>query len=154
MRTRSIGLAFALAVMLGESAAGGQQPAPSARSLYERLGGVYSIAAVVDDFIDRLVANDTLNANPHIKEARDRVPASYLKYQVSALVCQVTGGPCTYTGRPLGVAHKGLGIAGADWDVFQKHLGAALDHLSIGAREKGELLDLVARYKADVVEQP
>ena len=32
-------------------------------TLYERLGGVYSIATVVDDFIDRVMRNPVLNAN-------------------------------------------------------------------------------------------
>ena len=32
-------------------------------SLYDRLGGVYSIATVVDDFIDRIMHDPRLNAN-------------------------------------------------------------------------------------------
>ena len=62
-------------------------------SLYDRLGGVYSIAVVVDDFLERLLVNDTLNANAAISEAGARVPKAGLKFQVTALVCQVTGGP-------------------------------------------------------------
>ena len=67
-------------------------------SLYDRLGGVYNIAAVVDDLIDRLAANDALNANPGINSAR--IPARFpgLKYQLTAMVCQAAGGPCSYTG--------------------------------------------------------
>ncbi len=49
-------------------------PPPSlARSLYERLGGVYAIAAVVDDFIDRVMDDPRLNANPKVDEAHHRV---------------------------------------------------------------------------------
>jgi truncated hemoglobin YjbI len=33
-------------------------------SLYERLGGVYSIATVIDDFIDRIMVDPRLNVNP------------------------------------------------------------------------------------------
>jgi hypothetical protein len=66
------------------------------KSLYDRLGGAYPIAVVVDDFIERLLVNKTLNANPAIKEARARVPAAGLKFHVTTLVCQVTGGPCKY----------------------------------------------------------
>ena len=43
------------------------------RSLYERLGGVYSIATVVDDFIDRIMLDARLNANPRVDEAHHRV---------------------------------------------------------------------------------
>jgi hypothetical protein len=41
-------------------------------TLYERLGGVYSIAAVVDDFIDRVMHNPVLNANAAVDEAHRR----------------------------------------------------------------------------------
>ena len=63
------------------------------KSLYERLGGVYNIAPVVDEFLEVLYVDDILNANPKIKEARDRVPKAYLKYHVTSMVCQATGGP-------------------------------------------------------------
>jgi hypothetical protein len=53
---------------------------PATKSLYERLGGVYSIATVVDDFIERLLVNDTLNANPAISEARGSRPKAGLKF--------------------------------------------------------------------------
>ncbi len=56
------------------------QEQASEKSLYERLGGVYSIATVVDDLIERLLVNDILNANPAINEARHRVPKAGLKF--------------------------------------------------------------------------
>src|SRR4029450_4222647 len=80
-------------------------------SLYERLGGTYSIATVVDDFIERLLVNPTLNGNPPIKEARARVPKAGLKFHVTALVCVVTGGPCKYTGRTMKESHEKLNIS-------------------------------------------
>jgi hemoglobin len=57
------------------------------------------VATEVDDFIERLYVNDILNANPAIKEARERVPKAGLKYRVTSLLCQVTGGPEVYAGR-------------------------------------------------------
>ncbi len=63
-------------------------------SLYDRLGGLAPISVVVSDFIDVLVPDAVLNANPAIDAARKRVPAPYLKYHVTAMVCQATGGPC------------------------------------------------------------
>ena len=50
-----------------------ESPPPSL-SLYERLGGVYSIATVIDDFIDRVMIDPRLNANPRVDEAHHRVP--------------------------------------------------------------------------------
>src|SRR5262245_43219731 len=63
---------------LGLGSTGSAQTAP--KSLYDRLGGVYNIATVVDDFIERLLVNATLNANPAITEARARVPKAGLKF--------------------------------------------------------------------------
>jgi hypothetical protein len=61
-------------------------------TLYERLGGVYSIAAVVDDFIDRVMHNPILNANAAVDEAHHRVSAAGFKYYVTEMVCWATGG--------------------------------------------------------------
>jgi len=60
-------------------------------SLYERLGGVYAIATVVDDFIDRIMDDLRLNANPRVDEAHHRVPPAGFKYLVTEMVCWATG---------------------------------------------------------------
>src|SRR6476659_10222617 len=62
-------------------------------SLYDRLGGVYSIATVMDDFIDRIMVDPRLNANPRVDEAHHRVPPAGFKYLVTEMVCWATGGP-------------------------------------------------------------
>ena len=72
--------------------------------LYERLGGVYSIATVIDDFIDRIMIDPRLNANPRVDEAHHRVPPAGFKYLVTEMVCWATGGPQKLH-RPL---HEGL----------------------------------------------
>ena len=61
-------------------------------SLYDRLGGVYSIATVVDDLIDRVMSDARLNANPLVDEAHHRVPPAGFKYLVTELVCFTAGG--------------------------------------------------------------
>ena len=68
-------LALAAAVTFAVAAAQAQEktPAPTKPSLYDRLGGVYPISAVVDDFIDRVYADATVNANPHIAKARNDI---------------------------------------------------------------------------------
>jgi hemoglobin len=79
-------------------------------SLYERLGGVYSIATVVDDFIDRIMVDPRLNANPLVAEAHHRVPPAGFKYIVTETVCWATGGPQRYTGKSMAESHKDLKI--------------------------------------------
>jgi hypothetical protein len=66
--------------------------APARPSLYDRLGGVYNIAPVVDDLIDRVMSDARLNANPRVDEAHHRVSAAGFKYFVTELLCQAAGG--------------------------------------------------------------
>jgi hemoglobin len=66
---------------------------PEPPTLYERLGGVYSIATVVDDFIDRIMVDSRLNANHRVDEAHHRVPPAGFKYLVTEMVCWAADGP-------------------------------------------------------------
>src|SRR5437660_11790216 len=70
-------------------------------SLYDRLGGVYNIATVIDDLIDRVMVDPRLNANPRVDEAHHRVSAAGFKYLVTEMLCGAAGGPQHYTGRPM-----------------------------------------------------
>ena len=120
-------------------------------SLYERLGGAYSIATVVDDFIERLLVNATLNANPAIKEARTRVPKAGLKFHVTALVCEVTGGPCKYTGRTMKESHERLNITQTEWDAMVADFKTTLNKFKVPQREQQELITIVGSTKNDIV---
>lgn len=120
-------------------------------SLYDRLGGVYAIATVVDDFIERLLVNDVLNSNPAIKEARDRVPKAGLKYRVTELVCQATGGPQKYSGRSMKDAHKHLNITEKEWDAMVAAFKVTLDKFQVPVKEQNELIAIVATTKGDIV---
>jgi hemoglobin len=121
------------------------------KSLYDRLGGAYAIATVVDTFIEKLLVNDTLNANPAIREARARVPKAGLKFQVTALVCQVTGGPQTYTGRSMKEAHRNLHITEREWDAMVHDFVETLDEYKVPKAEQAELLTIVGSTKKDIV---
>src|SRR6266403_670684 len=94
--------------------------ATSQFTLYERLGGVYSIAAVVDDFIDRVMHDPILNANAAVDEAHHRVSAAGFKYYVTEMVCWATGGPQNYTGRSMSDSHKHLKLTENEWSAFCK----------------------------------
>ena len=121
------------------------------KSLYDRLGGTYAIATVVDDFIERLLVNDVLNANPAIKEARTRVPKAGLKYRVTALVSQVTGGPEKYSGRSMKDAHKRLNITEKEWAAMRAEFKKSLDKFSVPEKEQNELFAIVESTKKDIV---
>src|SRR5499426_2695580 len=87
-------------------------------SLYDRLGGVYSIATVIDDFIDRIMVDPRLNANPRVDEAHHRVSPAGFKYLVTEMVCWATGGPQKYIGRSMKDSHQHLMITATEWDAF------------------------------------
>lgn len=149
-RVRTTVLAAAIVVVAGTAtdAARAQATQPS---LYERLGGAYSIATVVDDFIERLLVNATLNANPAINEARKRVPKAGLKFHVTTLVCEVSGGPCKYTGRTMKESHQQLNITQVEWDAMVGDFKATLNKFKVPQREQQELITIVGSTKNDIV---
>lgn len=154
MNTVRVSTLVALAALLAASGPVSAQ-APSAgqaaRSLYDRLGGAYPIASVVDDFIERLLVNATLNANPAIKQARDRVPKAGLKFHVTTLVCQVTGGPCKYVGRDMKTSHAHLNITEKEWEAMVADFRKTLDAFKVPAAEQAELIGIVGGTKPDIV---
>jgi hemoglobin len=125
---------------------------PATKPLYDRLGGAYSIATVVDDFIERLLVNDVLNANPAIKEARARVPKAGLKFHVTELICAATGGPCMYTGRSMKDSHAKLNINEAQWQAMVADFRKTLDKFKVPSREQQELITIVGSTKKDIVQ--
>src|SRR5919109_3871852 len=125
-----------------------QQSKPS---LYERLGGIYSIAVVVDDFIDHVMKDARLNANPAVNEAHHRVPPAGFKYLVTEMVCMATGGPQKYTGRSMPDSHRHLNITPREWEAFLNDFQQTLDKFKVPAAEQAELKAIVASTYGDIV---
>ncbi len=120
-------------------------------SLYERLGGVFAIATVVDDFIDRIMADPILNANPKVAEAHHRVPPAGFKYLATEMVCWAAGGPQIYTGKSMRDSHEHLDITEPEWQAFLADFQASLDKFSVPAAEQQELFAIVDSTQADIV---
>lgn len=142
---------FTLIAVLLSCTPGNAQDMKSEKSLYDRLGGTYAIATVVDDLIERLLVNDILNANPAIKEARDRVPKAGLKFRLTAMVCQATGGPEIYKGRSMHDAHKHLNITEKEWEAMASDFKISLDKFKVPEKEQKELFNIVESTKKDIV---
>jgi hemoglobin len=151
MKNRSL-LALAASLMLVTSLSTRAADAP--KPLYDRLGGLKGITVVVDDFIDHLVVNKTLNKNPAIDAGRKRSPAPYLKFQVSQRVCEATGGPCKYTGKPMKESHAQLNISEKEWGIMAGEFKKSLDKFKVPAAEQKELFDIVGKTKGDIVTRP
>jgi hemoglobin len=120
-------------------------------SLYERLGGVYSIASVVDDFIDRIMSDPKLNANPLVDEAHHRVSKAGFKYLVTEMVCWATGGSQQYSGRSMYDSHAHLNISREEWQVFLDDFQLSLDKFNVPLAEQQELFDIVETTRKDII---
>ena len=131
-------------------------------SLYERLGGAFAIAAVVDHFSEAIVRNPIVgqqSANPELREWHTnnlgRLPG--LKFMRTLWVCDIAGGPQQYAGTepgstPLGLeeAHRELKISPAEFDEVAAELARTLDHFNVPEQEKGEVLAAFAAHKDEV----
>jgi hemoglobin len=136
----------------------------SEQSLYERLGGVFAVAAVVDHFSDAIVKNPIVgqaSPNPALREWHTvqlgRLPG--LKFMRTLWVCNVAGGPFTYVGTHPGrdevsleEAHRRFSISPEEFDEVAAELGRTLDTVGVPAREKGEVLAAFAAHKGEVTE--
>jgi hemoglobin len=133
-------------------------------SLYERLGGVFAIAAVVDRFSDALIENPIVgqqSSNPALREWHTnnlgRLPG--LKFMRTLWVCNVSGGPFEYTATEPGSttlgleeAHREFRITPAEFDEVAAELARTLDAFEIPQQEKDEVLGAFAAHKDEVTE--
>jgi hemoglobin len=134
------------------------------QSLYDRLGGVFAIAAVVDHFSDAVVKNPIVgqeSKNPQLREwhtnSLARLPG--LKFMRTLWVCDISGGPLSFNATkpgttPLGLeeAHRELRITPEEFDEVAAELGRTLDHFGVPEREKDEVLGAFAAHKGEVTE--
>ncbi len=155
-------LAIALTLAALPVALWAQAARVAEKSLYERLGGVFAIAAVVDHFSDAVVENPVVgknSKNPALREWHtknlDRLAG--LKFMRTLWVCQVTGGPFTFSATKPGTtdlgleeAHRELKISPEEFDEVAAELGRSLDFAKVPAREKGEVLAAFAAHKDEV----
>jgi len=167
MKTVMSALALVLAAFLMQPLAVADQPetkpVPVAqKSLYDRLGGVFAIAAVVDHFSDAIVRNPVVgkdSKNPTLREWHTknlgRLPG--LKFMRTLWVCEVSGGPFKFSATKPGAkhlgleaAHRDLKISPAEFDEVAAELGRSLDHFKVPAREKKEVLAAFAAHKDEV----
>jgi hemoglobin len=132
------------------------------QSLYDRLGGAFGIAAVVDKFSDALIRNPIVgqrSKNPALRawhtNSLDRLPG--LKFERTLWVCAVAGGPFTFTGTrpgstPLGLeeAHRRLQISPEEFDEVARVLAETLNAAKVPGRERDEVLAAFAAHKPEV----
>ncbi|AMR81753.1 Hemin transporter (fragment) [Cupriavidus phytorum] len=114
-------------------------------SLYDRLGGMPAITAVVDDFVGNVATDTRINA----RFANANIPR--LKTRLVEQICAGTGGPCTYSGRDMKTAHAGMAISNDDFDALVDDLVKSLNKFKVPAREQKELLGILGPMRQDIV---
>src|SRR5215207_4611228 len=124
---------------------------PQPLTLYERLGGVYNIATVVEDLIDRIMVDARLNANPRVDEAHHRVTPAGFKYLVTEMLCWAAGGPQSYSGRAMDESHRHLLITAGEWRAFMEDLQLTLDEFGVPEAEQAEVKALVDGTRSAIV---
>jgi hemoglobin len=117
-----------------------------AGALYERLGGMDSITAVVNDFRDRVAGDARIN------QKFARTDLGRLTKMLIDQVCEATGGPCKYTGRSMKEAHAGMNVTTGEFSALVDDLVATLNHFKVGKTEQDELLGVLGPLKPEIVE--
>jgi hemoglobin len=123
-------------------------------TLYDRLGGIYNIATVVDDLIDRVMGDPRLNANPRVDEAHHRVSPAGFKFLVTEMLGWASGGPQQYSGRTMGDSHRHLMITEDEWRAFMDDLQQTLDKFAVPHPEQDEVKAIVESTKEAIVVAP
>ena len=119
-------------------------------SLYQRLGGMPAIQAVVDDFVTRILADDRVN-KWFAHAASDPENAKAYKAKLADFICQGTGGPCKYTGADMLSAHKGRGVTDDAFNAVVSDLVATLEKFKVPEKEKSQLLGILGPMKSGIV---
>ena len=114
--------------------------------LYERLGGLDAITAVVDSFVARCAGDDRING----KFERSDIPR--LKKMLVDQVCEAASGPCTYSGRGMRETHDGMGVTAGEFDALVEDLVATLEEFDVPKPEQDELLALLGPMGDGIVE--
>jgi hemoglobin len=150
MRMNSILLSagMALAACGGSKKSADTTPAPTTKTLYERLGGQDAIKAVVKDFVEEQVAKD-----PRINARFGNTDIPKFESLLSDQLCEGTGGPCTYTGKSMKTAHTGMKITDDEFTALVEDLEKTLDKFKVPSAEQNELIAILAPMKPDVVGQ-
>ncbi|SIR92331.1 group I truncated hemoglobin [Natronorubrum thiooxidans] len=115
------------------------------KTIYDRLGGQDAIAAVVDRFYDRVVADE------QVAHYFDDVDMHRQRAHQTQFLSAVAGGPVDYTGADMAAAHDDLEITKPDFDAIVGHLEAALEAFEVNPDDRDAVLAAVGEYEDAIV---
>ncbi len=152
MRIRTMLVAAIAAVSMAAACGGGGKKDSTTsieqadnRSLFDRLGGLDAITAVVDAFVANVAADERIN------KFFEKTDIPNLKKMLVDQICGATGGPCEYVGKDMKTVHTGMKITEDQWNATIEDLVKALDGAGVQQKEKDELLGALGGLKPDIV---
>jgi hemoglobin len=143
-----------LVIALAVAACGSKQPKsqptaqPAVTPLYDRLGKLDAIKAIVKDFVEERVAKDV-----RINGRFANTDVAHLEQMLAEQICEATGGPCKYTGETMKEVHAGIGVTEAEFRALVEDLVASLDKFGVPKAEQDELIGKLATMHDDIVEK-
>lgn len=138
---------LALLLLVGCAAQGKPREIDPNTSLYERLGGMPAIQAVVEDFYDNVAHDERINGFFIGADAKE------VNRLLAEQICQATGGPCKYSGRDMITVHTGMNITEAQFNALVEDLVRSLNKFNVPAREQNELLKALGSMKGDIIDR-
>jgi len=114
-------------------------------SIYESIGGGSALAAVVDDFYARVLADPQL-AGFFSGANMPKLKGRQVEFFAAAL-----GGPDLYQGASMRKVHAGRGISQADFDKVAVHLTAALAAAGVPAVTIAQIVAAITPLADDIV---
>jgi hemoglobin len=119
-------------------------------TLYQRIGGYDTIAAIVDEFLQSLatvpeMARFSSSMNLDSRRRNRQLTLDFL--------AAASGGPTLYLGKDMKPSHAGLGISASEWKIAMNHIERALVKFKVPERESKELIALVDGLKGEIVER-
>lgn len=133
------------------------QPAPRSDAeaeqptLFERLGGTYAVAGIVDEFVERMISNPVVAQNRAVMRTVEPGHVPGLKFQITAFVINAAGGPYRYHGQSMLDAHRGMQITDDQWNAAMAELRAVLARRQVPEPEQKELVALLESTRDRIV---
>lgn len=157
--THKLPLTLLLAASLRGSLSACKKNEDTLASLYDRLGGLLAVSAVVDQFITN-VMTETMTTNSNLKRTFNPLVQSGDAYRVASLrnhlidqIGQAAGGPLAYKGKTMQLAHQGMHITDVEFNALIIELGKAMTSKGVPAAQQAELVTILSPLKPTIVGQ-
>ncbi|NHZ40864.1 group I truncated hemoglobin [Massilia aquatica] len=145
IRTAGATALLALSALSGVSACSPTVPLASRTSLFERLGGLQNLTAVVDDFVSKV------SIDPRSRRTFEGVNLVRLKASVVSHMCSLSGGPCKYEGDSMALAHRGMALTSEELQVMGGYVDQALIRRGVARQDREELETILDKLSGEVL---